>query len=305
MFTGAARRTIQAAEDIGDGAYTRLELVARGCTRSQIAARIAAHRWRAIGNAVVLANAELTRTQQWQVAVLNCGPRAVLASFSAAEHLGLTGWARDEIHVLAPAGVAPPRLGLPIVLHRARRIDLATVYMQRRCQRAGPALVLAARCFPTARPACGLLAAGVQQRLTTAPRLRSAVIASATVRHRHALLCALDDIEMGAQALSEIDFVRLCRRHGLPAPVQQRVRRDRSGRRRYLDAEWLLPDGRRLVVEVDGAVHLAPQYWFDDQLRQNEVALGGALVLRYPSVIVRTEEPLVVSQLHRALGFEA
>jgi very-short-patch-repair endonuclease len=114
------------------------------------------------------------------------------------------------------------------------------------------------------------------------------------------LAAAVADIGGGAEALSEIDFVRLCRRHGLPAPVQQ-LRRDPSGRRRYLDATWRRADGRLVVVEVDGALHLAARRWWDDQLRQNELALADALVLRFPSVVVRTKERLVASQLRRAL----
>ncbi|MGH3265691.1 MAG: hypothetical protein ACRDNS_27280, partial [Trebonia sp.] len=293
MLTQAAARTIEAASHTGIGVFTRPELVAMGCTRAQITARIAAHRWRAHGKAVVLGNGELTRQQAWRVAVLNCGPRAVLASFSAAQSRGLTGWSRDEIHVLAPAGVARPGVDLPIVLHRARRVDEQTLRTTRRCQPIAPALALAATSFCSARPPCGLFAAGVQQRLTSAAALRSAVLAAPTMRHHRALLHAADDIQMGAQALSEIDFVRLCRRNGLPAPLQQGVRVEPSGHRRYLDAAWELADGRRVVVEVDGAVHLIPRHWFDDQLRQNELVLSGSMVLRYPSVIVRIEQALV------------
>jgi very-short-patch-repair endonuclease len=64
---------------------------------------------------------------------------------------------------------------------------------------------------------------------------------------------------------------------------------------------WRLPDGRRLVVEVDGALHLVARRWWDDQLRQNELVLGGDLVLRYPSVVVRCEKALVLDQLRRLL----
>lgn len=109
------------------------------------------------------------------------------------------------------------------------------------------------------------------------------------------------DIAQGAEALSEIDFVRLCRRFTLPAPIQQAVRRDASGRRRYLDASWRRHDGRLVVVEVDGALHLTARRWWADQLRQNELVLDDALVLRYPSVVVRTEQALVARQLRRAL----
>ena len=106
---------------------------------------------------------------------------------------------------------------------------------------------------------------------------------------------------MGSDALSEIDFVRLCRRAGLPSPERQAVRLEPGGRRRYLDAQWRLPDGRVVVVEVDGAVHLAARRWFEDQLPQNEVTLSGTLVLRFPSAVVRCEPALVVAQLRRAL----
>ena len=101
--------------------------------------------------------------------------------------------------------------------------------------------------------------------------------------------------------MSEIDFVRLCRTHGLPAPHQQTVRHDVAGRRRYLDATWRRGDGRLVVVEVDGALHLVATRWWDDQLRQNELTLADAIVLRFPSVIVRTEPTAVATQLRRAL----
>jgi hypothetical protein len=38
-------------------------------------------------------------------------------------------------------------------------------------------------------------------------------------------------------------------------PRGQRARLDRAGRRRWTDAEWDLPDGRVLVLEVDGGFH--------------------------------------------------
>lgn len=300
MYTAAAARTLAFADFAGPDVYTRAELVGMGCSRHALDARLAAGRWQRIGQAIVLHNAELSRPERWRVAVLNCGPRAVLASFSAAEMAGLRGWERDEVHVLAPAGVPRPHLrGLPLILHRTSQpIDTTAAG---HAQQIAPALVLAAAAFRSARPASGVLAAGVQQRLVTAGQLQVALDGAPRTRHRHALWNAVTDIAMGAEALSEIDFVLLCRRNGLPPPRQQAVRVERSGRRRYLDAEWLRFDGRRLVCEIDGALHLTPRRWFDDQLRQNEIVLSGSLVLRYPSVVVRTEEKLVADQLRRAL----
>jgi len=56
-----------------------------------------------------------------------------------------------------------------------------------------------------------------------------------------------------------------------------------------------------VVLEVDGALHLIARHWWDDQLRQNELAIVGDVVLRFPSVVVRCEQMLVVDQLRRAL----
>jgi hypothetical protein len=163
------------------------------------------------------------------------------------------------------------------------------------------ALLRAAATFPHPRPACGLLAAAVQQRLVSPGDLAWALQQTPRQKHRSALRAAVYDIGQGSEALSEIDFVRLCRTHGLPAPHQQTVRHDVAGRRRYLDATWRRGDGRLVVVEVDGALHLVATRWWDDQLRQNELTLADAIVLRFPSVIVRTEPTAVATQLRRAL----
>jgi len=53
--------------------------------------------------------------------------------------------------------------------------------------------------------------------------------------------------------------------------------------------------------EVDVALHLLARQWWDDQLRQNELVIAGDMVLRFPSVVVRCEQTLVVDQLRRAL----
>lgn len=161
--------------------------------------------------------------------------------------------------------------------------------------------VLAASTLRGPRSACAILAAAVQQRLVRPDELIETVTAATRVRHRAVLLAAARDIAQGAEALTEIDFARLGRRHGLPEPLRQAVRRDPSGRRRYLDAEWKRRDGRRVVAEVDGALHLAAGRWWDDQLRQNELVIADDLVLRFPSVVLYAEEEVVVGQLRRAL----
>jgi hypothetical protein len=96
------------------------------------------------------------------------------------------------------------------------------------------ALLVAASTFPAPRPACGLIAAAVQQRVVSAGAVIDALAVAVRQRHRRVLRAAAYDIAQGSNALSEIDFMALCRRFRLPPPIQQAVRREPSGRRRYL-----------------------------------------------------------------------
>lgn len=300
MYTSSAGRSEPSGA--GDVVTTLPALRARDWTDSGVRSQLRARRWQRAGRAVLLHNGAPTLPQQRRIALLNCGPRAALTAFSAAEEHGLRGWERDTTHVLVPGGTHVVRaVGVPVRVHYTGSWDRCELLGQRRLHRAAHSLVLAASTFARPRAACGILAAGVQQRLVTADQLRAAVEIRTRLRHRQVLLLAVDDIAQGAHALSEIDFARLCRRFGLPPPRHQAVRIEPDGRRRYLDAEWLRADGRRLVVEVDGALHLAPRPWWDDQFRQNELVIAGDLVLRYPSVVVRAEEGTVADQLRRIL----
>ena len=277
-------------------------LRAQGWTSSGIRAQIDARRWQRIGRAVVLHNGPATTKQLRAAALIVLGRRAVLTSFTALDEQGLTAWVRDEIHVLVPRGAR---------IRRPRELNLRVHYTDRwgdlalrrggTCDAPAHAALVAASSFQSPRPACGVLAATVQQRLVMPSHLIGELGRASRLRHHKLLLAASHDIAQGAQALSEIDFAGLCRRNRLPQPTRQSVRVDRFGRRRYLDAEWLRKDGRPLAVEVDGALHLAAPRWWEDQLRQNELVIQGDMLLRFPSAVIRAEEPLVVDQLRRAL----
>lgn len=286
------------------GVVSRAQLRVAGVDRWQIRNQVQARRWRLIGRRVVVLHrgALSARQRQW-VAVLNAGPQAALAQRSALAAAGLEGWQSDAVHVVVPKGVRVPPLA-SITVHQVRElvdVDWRKSPPRVRLERAAVDTASAAR---EPRTACALLAAVVQQRLTTAARLRKALVTAPRARHRRLMLAVLDDIEGGAQALSEIDFIALCRRAALPAPTQQAVRTDRFGKRRYLDATWELSDGRTVTVEIDGALHLLAVTYWDDMDRQNELVLSGETVLRYPSVVVRTSERRVIEQLRRALSVD-
>jgi hypothetical protein len=110
MTTAAATRWDDRGLVHLDGIASRAQLAVLGIDADDVASQVAARRWRTIGAAVLLHNGPPTRAQYRHVALINFGPRAVLTSFTAAEDWGLTGWERDAVHVLAPAGTRHPRL---------------------------------------------------------------------------------------------------------------------------------------------------------------------------------------------------
>jgi hypothetical protein len=281
----------------------RDQLLARGLSRGRLRWRIANRDWQCIGSTVVvLHNGPLTVEQQRWAGVLLAGSGSALAGRTALQVQGLSSWDDDSVHVLVPHGRrVPPAAGLSLVAHSTRReIDPhpARTLPQTRLERS--AIDAASWCL-NSRAGCGLLAAVVQQRLSTAPRLLDALRAAEDVRHQRHLRAALQDIEGGAHALSEIDFGRLCRRFALAATVRQQVRHDAGGAKRYVDAELVAADGTRVLVEVDGALHMVADQWQRDQLRANELVIAGRPVLRFSSVLIRTEPAKVADQLRRAL----
>ena len=106
---------------------------------------------------------------------------------------------------------------------------------------------------------------------------------------------------VGVTSTSEADFLRACRSRGLQAPRMQ-VRRVAGGRRRRVDAEFRLADGRILMVEIDGVAHMDVRQWEADLIRQNELtAETGALVLHITGWQIR-HDPDEFFDLLRRLG---
>jgi hypothetical protein len=147
------------------------------------------------------------------------------------------------------------------------------------------------------RRAIGLLAAHVQQRLTTAERLLETSHEISKLRHGQIFRLALGDVAGGAHSFAEIDIGRLCKEVGLRQPDRQRVRRDKNGRRRYLDCEWVLPDGTVVVLEIDGSFHMRTDQWWRDMRRERAVVISGRRVLRCASVEIRLDPQAIVEDL--------
>lgn len=293
----------QAVRQFGVMSYEQLRVA--GVSDALIRRRLRAKRWRAASSVVViLHNGPLTRRQSFSAAALSGGDVCGLAAWSAAEEAGLAGWVRPTVHILVPKGSKPISLdGVEVKVHESRRFsagDLLSAWPPRvGIERA---LVDAAAWTHAVRPACGILAAAVQQRLTVAERLLDALDAAGSVRHRRVLRAAICDIAGGAQAVSEMEFLRFCDRNGLPRPVLQSVRKDRAGRRRYLDATFRRVDGTKVRVEIDGALHLVVSTYWADMRRHNDLVIGKETVLRFPSYVIYADDEAAADQLRRAIN---
>ena len=142
----------------------------------------------------------------------------------------------------------------------------------------------------TPREVLFILTSSVQQRITTLAALNRELAGRSRVRNGGAIRDALDAIRGGATSADEADFLRECRRRGLPVPTMQVRRVDAYSQRRRTDAEFQLPDGRLLIVEIDGVGHLEMGQWQADLVRGNGLALStGAIILHVTGWEVRND----------------
>jgi hypothetical protein len=283
------------------GVASRMQLGDLGLNQHAIRAQIAARRWQAWGfHVVILHNFEPTRQQLMWAAVLDAGQPAALASHTALEVHGFKTFAREaeRLHLIIERGAKVTEHPM-IVVHESRRLkpEYHVKVAGLPCTPVPRSAIDAAAWQPRPRFACALVAAVVQQRLCTVNELEDALAYVGRVRHKAYLREALRDIRGGSEALSEIDLVRLCHRFGLQEPDRQVKRSDRNGRIRYLDAEWKLANGRRVVLEVDGSHHFEVASWQADMLRERAIVIGGAKVLRATSVELRVEPQQVMNDL--------
>ncbi|HEX6074600.1 MAG TPA: DUF559 domain-containing protein [Micromonosporaceae bacterium] len=187
-----------------------------------------------------------------------------------------------------------------MVVHRSGVLGEPDVLWRGRPPRtkAARSVVDAAQWASDTESALAIIAASIQQRITTADKILGVLGRLSRAHRRSMILAAVNDAAGGAGSLAEIDFVRLCRRYRLPPPDQQVRRTDRAGRRRYLDAYWR---AWRLHVEIDGAHHLEVRSWWDDMRRQNGLWLAGDRVLRFPAWVVWHRPAEVAAQITEAL----
>lgn len=285
------------------GIATRKQLYTLGVTRSRVDARIRASAWQTLSESVIAThNGPLTAPQTRWAAVLSAPGLVALAGLTAFDQHGVKGFETNAVHILVPKSTRVPRLqGVEVVVHESRRFTRDDIL-----QRSPPvvrierAAVDAAVWAPDLKTAARILVAPIQQRKVGADWIRPEFDRAGQVRYRRALHLFLVDLEGGADALSEVEFLRWCRRHRLPTPATQ-VRKDSAGRRRYLDAEFDLPL-EKLMVEIDGGVHLNLATRWEDTAKDNDVAIARKLTLRFPSIVIYSDDPRAIRQLRDAIA---
>jgi len=285
------------------GLLARRQLRALGVGDDVVRRRVAAGRW-ALRSATVISTTTgpLSDEQRRWLALLHTPHTAALAGRTALELHGLRGWESTTVTVVVGTniqgrhldGVEFWRTRRPFdqwICHRSRLPVLAVE----------PAALLLASRVPSPRSAGGLLAACVQQRLVPAERLQSWLPRLPELRRSTLIAALLEDIAGGAHSMGEIDVGEMCREHGLEPPRRQVRRTDSSGTRRWTDAEWDLPDGRVVALEVDGSFHRDVEQWIDDMARQRRLVDPMRLLVRCSTIELRTDSAQVAADL-AALG---
>lgn len=238
------------------GLLSQRQLHELGVTRAIVRNHLRARRWTQRTSAVYsVTTGPLSWEQQLWRAVLHAGPNALIGGLTAAKVQGMKNWDRPEITVLVANALSFDALPGVTFFRTRRPLDEMRAPMRLPLCLPAPAVLLFAAYEPHHRTAHGAIAAAIQQRLTSEAEVAVWLERLRPLPRAGQFRALLADIGGGAQSLAEVDVRRACRRFHVVLPTSQRRRRDRAGRTRYTDCEWQLPDGRTLVLEVDGGFH--------------------------------------------------
>ncbi|PWN03019.1 hypothetical protein DJ010_11655 [Nocardioides silvaticus] len=290
--------------EVQAGLLTRAQLASLGIDRWAIRHRVRTERWVELTPTVVgTATGILSREQLMWLGVLHGGRDAMVGELTAGEVHGLRNWHRDDVTIVVPhgtdigsgySGIRYVRTRRTLAAQRASRPGVPVCRIE-------PAVLCFASQQRSPRTAEGVLAAVVQQQLTTPEALSDWIGRLAPLRGAARFRRSLEEIAGGAHSVAEIDVRRMCRAYGLAPPTRQVRRRDASGRLRFTDCEWRLADGRVLVLEVDGAFHMDVASWEDDIARQRALTSPDRHQVRCTARELR-DEPWRVARDLKLLG---
>jgi very-short-patch-repair endonuclease len=281
------------------GVAHRAQLYGLGLSRGEVRAELRARRWKRHGRQTIgLHTGPLEARALRYRAVFETARLAALDGVSALIDAGLTGYREPLIHVSMPKGTVFRR-SRGVRPHETRRRydgDFVVVNGLPRVHLADAA-VRGALWADTDRQATLILIMVVQQCLVTAAELHEALSRIIRDKRRGLIKSVLADVTDGVQSMGELDFARMCRRHGLPSPSRQVWRR--------------LPDGRAcldvyfeefgVVIEIEGIHQAAVASVIGDSARQNWLTIANEKVLRIPVAGLRSHEDLFMGQVDALL----
>jgi hypothetical protein len=270
-------------------------------------AHVAAGRWLAVPRrgVVLLQVVHSDRLESWR-ALATVGPGARLGGVSALVEDGLVGFEEHRLHIWVPKGHQKEhsvRMARHVRLHETRRWRLSD------CAAAGlprstpaVAVVQGALWAQSLKQGALVLTMSIQQRIVTPDDVLVAFERVRRHQRRRPLLEVLDDIRRGVHSMPELDFARLCRRHGLPEPTRQVKRRSSQGAA-FVDAAF---EEYGVAVEIQGAGHAVLDRMMLDEVRFLDLALQGDVTIPVSTATLRLDpEPFMMglARLLRARGW--
>lgn len=274
---------------------------AHGYTDQHIRWQVRARRWAVRSSTVIsIFTGELTWLQRCWLGVLHAGPAALIGGIAAANYHGLKHWQRADIAVLVPDNVVlDPLPGITWVRTRRRLETLRDPRFYLPVAQLEPAILIFGAAQRSSRTALGIVAAAIQQRLTSPAEILAWVKRLRPLKRAPLLRASLADFAGGAESVGERDVAQLCRVYGLVTPKRQGARKDAAGRWRYRDCWWQLPEGRVVVLEVDGAFHMDVNHWQADIARDRNLAHPLHTTVRCTTDELRTHPDNIAAALIR------
>jgi very-short-patch-repair endonuclease len=276
------------------GLARRSQLLELGVTRQHVRARVRAGAWQVVAPEVIsLDNGRLDTEQLRWRAVLHSPDAAWLSHGTGLAVCGLLGWEDGRVHLLTGRRQRPLRLS-GVCVHQSDRLPGTVTDLSQGLPvvHGARATLDVAAAQPHPRLAAAAVIAALRQRICSPAELDAELAVCGRVRNKVAIREALRHAAGGAESVAEVDILTLIQRAGLPAPRRQvRI----AGRRRDLVID--LPDGRILVLEVDGPQHDDPRARWVDARRDAELVALGYVVLRFPAYVLRTDPAGIVAQL--------
>ena len=213
-----------------------------------------------------------------------------LAGLTAARAAGVRLYAGDEtIHVLVGAH-AHVRRRAGVHVRYTDRIDIVRPAREAPRVTTERAVVQAALWEPSPRIAGGYFLSAFQQRKVQSPGIAAELRAAGNSRRVSMLNALLGEAHNGAGSLAEVEFTRLARVAGLPAPIQQ-------SRRVINGVVYLDFDFGGFCVEVDSPLHWDAASYEAGLTRQNSLLRTGERLLRFSTVTIWATPQLVIDEL--------